>query len=322
MKNFLKYFYYRFRETWIALPLISLIMVIFIHPTISSYVSDYMEKINHYDNVKADSGIPLITGLLLLLVLIIPIIEFNCLNSKRNNDMIFSMPFSRTSILFGHWFNGLLQIIIPFTVTFIVALTLWLQIPDAYSFPNIFRFYGTALLLAACIYTFYCLIFINGNTTADGVVFCFFWTFLPLVACLIITTNIENYQSGIFIPPFALMNFADAIDKLVTKSRVTITEEIQFDVDTLPFIWLGIGILCAILMYLYFNKKRLEATGDISEAIIGYKPIIPFFGIGVPYVFSGLSAITTFVIIFDIIAMIIGFIMYRRGTHFDRKDIV
>jgi hypothetical protein len=84
------------------------------------------------------------------------------------------------------------------------------------------------------------------------------------------------------------------------------------------FVWGAIGIASAVGYVVAFVKKGAEKAGEISSSIFGYKLLIPLYGYSLLTMFDSLDFMTVMIFV----AMVIGYIVYRRSFKLKVSDII
>lgn len=85
-------------------------------------------------------------------------------------------------------------------------------------------------------------------------------------------------------------------------------------------VWGIIGIGSAAGYFLSFIKKLAHKASEVSNSVLGYKVLIPIYFIWGATVFALES--DPMILVFDIIMMIVGYVIYRRGFRFKLPDIL
>ena len=295
MTSFKRYFIYHFNTTVIRLGVL-LVIASIITSQINAFGFDYM-------------CIAEITG---WACFIIPILELHSFKSRRNMDTVLSLPISRKKIALAHFLNGYVHLFIVVTVSTLIAVIPLTNPIAEYSVGQLLLTYISILPMALLTYGIYMFVFMQANTVIDGVitqVLSVFAICLPLVS-LGETFNFGEHIEKVFsYQSFVLYNPVDCIVKKIFgySYLTTVGALVQC---------LVIGALGVVAIWGYFKsfeKLRAEKIGGISDAIIGYKILIPI------YAFS-LSLAGVYV--FILLAAFIGYVIYRRGVHFKQSDII
>lgn len=89
------------------------------------------------------------------------------------------------------------------------------------------------------------------------------------------------------------------------------------------FVWGAIGIASAVGYVVAFVKKGAEKAGEISSSLFGYKLLIPIYGYSLLMLFDWLEFDSLdFMVVLIFIAMVIGYIIYRRSFRLKASDLI
>lgn len=335
-KNFFKYFSYRFRDTWMRIPVITVISILFVPSIINTGIESYVDRYLVDGKYAAESfsrACP--SNLVILLVLvsvlgfIMPIMELSPLNNRKNLDTLYSFPVNRVSIALAHYLNGLIHIFIPYTASFLSALAVWGKYASLFRMKYFIGFYFAALAVGVLTYTFFSFTFSVANTTVDGTVISLLWIFAMCVPLLWIarefnSDTILTIAANLiaFSPAFFVGYYFDAA---TSKSpSPSLNNPVLLDNDCERFvrsmiIWSVIAVLCLIGFYLRYRSRRTETAGEVSTSPFGYSTLIPLCGVGIPLWIGTHSAIIN---AFMIALMITGYTIFRRGFKFKKPDLI
>ena len=84
-------------------------------------------------------------------------------------------------------------------------------------------------------------------------------------------------------------------------------------------ILLALSIFAFVGMYLLSRRKKAEKIGDISDSWFSYKLLIPLYGIILAYLLGYESIIVN---IFLLVAVFVGYVIYRRGFKLHKSDVI
>lgn len=337
-KNFFRYFSYRFRDTWMRIPVITVIAILFVPSIINTGIESYVD-LYLVDGKYAATGFlkACPSNLFILLVLvsvlgfIMPIMELSPLNNRKNLDTLYSLPVSKVSIALAHYLNGLIHIVIPYTASFLSALAIWGKYASLFRMKYFIGFYFAALAVGVLTYTFFSFTFSVANTTVDGTVISLLWIFAMCVPLLWIarkcnSNTIYTLAANLiaFSPAFFVGYYFDDATSSSPSSSSSFNDHASFDSQYARFvrsiiIWSVIAILCLIGFYRRYRSRRTETAGEVSTSPFGYSTLIPLYGIGLPLWIGVHSAILN---AFMIALMIIGYVVFRRGFKFKKSDLI
>ena len=114
---------------------------------------------------------------------IVSSIMFSYLNSRTSIDLYHSLPIDRKSLHLSIYLAGLAILLIPFTISWALAIPLHLLIDNPQILETITGFIYVLLPLIS-IYTIITYVQINTGTTADSMLYAFIVLFLPFFAYL------------------------------------------------------------------------------------------------------------------------------------------
>ena len=183
---------------------------------------------------------------------------------------------------------------------------------------------------ALLLYAYFCFLFNEANSTADGCIFMFAGALLPLVLLGVfqnytvrvdgqrVETVIDKIDEMHSLPYFNLWKINDIFGDGLNHRNLSFSYD-KMDISIIV-IWCIISILAAIGFYLAFSRKRTENIGDISSSLVGYRSFIPIsmFCIAA-YSFQGGEVALC---IIGIIAAIIGYMIYRRRMRLKVSDFI
>jgi hypothetical protein len=195
-------------------------------------------------------------------------------------------------------------------------------------------YYFLSLLLGTVIYSVFMFLFNEGNTVADGVLFCLLWIFLLNIASY---TVISQCLEQKLWPTSVVMNLTDwgiiytPINHLTVlfQDLIEINHPSQWDRSVVSikehcymfFVWGAVGIAAAIGYVLRFVKKGAERAGEISTSWLGYRILIPIYGYCLILLTASDSGPSTMSLL-TFALMIIGYVIYRRSFRLKKSDII
>ena len=352
MKTFGQYFKYHFRSTFLRLIIMMAIVLVVSFINIESvvglrydqvriqtgygyYISDSSQRFIVGSNVRLETY----TTMFAMLCTLMPIFELYCFRSRRNLDTMFTLPVSRTKMLFAHLLNGWIHVIIAFTAEAAIIFTVLRQEKYWVNESYLFGYYFVLLGVGLALYLFFSFVFLQGNTIIDGIVFMGAWSFaFEMIVWVVDTISWEfnknhvgtlNYwlsrieNSVIFYSPFDRINelfenFMGIEDaSSYPKYHIDNIYDYKIEANIGIAFWCTIGIVCLVLLYFTFKKQRVEKVEDISDSPIGYKFLIPFYVISII-----LWEYDPLVVAVGIIAMLVAYIIYRRTFRIKKWDII
>ena len=280
------------------------------------------------------SGLFIFATILGIVASLIPFIELAGFKNRRNLDTLFFFPIKREKMALAVYISGLFQVIVIYTVTYVAGFIFLATNTDYFALGYMLPYYFLSLLLGVVIYSVFMFLFTEGNTVADGVLFCLLWIFLlNIVSYTVIrqcvdqklwyTSGVMNLTEwGIIYTPINHLTvlFQDLIEinnpSSWDRSVVSIKEH-----SYMFFVWGAVGIAAAIGYVFRFTKKGAEKAGEISTSWLGYRILIPIYGYCLILLTASNSGPST-ISFLSFVLMIIGYVIYRRSFKLKKSDII
>lgn len=344
MTTFKTYLAYRLKKTGLSTLVFSLISVIFTLFTV-------MEEANKEYTVSynGETGIYILAIVLAVFSTIIPMLETADFKNRRNLDTLYFLPISRFKLALAHYISGFVQVIIIYTAAFFAAAMYLIGYAQYFDLEYLPLYYIASLFIGLIMYSFFMFIFGEANTVADGVIFCVLWMFvfylgglflsdaifeyfdvfwkdfngkicdIPVIRALysLYSNTRECYDWGVVYIPInnLTMIFQSIIENrgehFVRSVEKIISQSYMF------FVWAVVGLASAYRYFKTFIRKSAEKAGDISDSLIGYKFLVPFYG----YILLAMG-ISELLCVFILAMMVTGYAFYRRGVKFRKSDII
>ena len=238
-----------------------------------------------------------------------------------------------------HFLSGLIQVFFIYTVTFVSA---WVHLElqtNYFELGYMFFYYLLSILIGFMMYSIFAFLFLQGNTIADGILFCGLWVFIFMLVGMVIRTEIlSNYfvETVYWEKTANLVTDWGGIYSPINNLTVIFQDLIEVNKHSLEYyyrsahaarymrhfymfiIWGVLGIAAAVGYFITFIKKGAEKAGEISDSWFGYRLLIPVYGYSL-LIFVG-DEIILDVMIFAL--MVIGYVIYRRGFKFKTSDMI
>lgn len=349
MTSFRKYFIYHFKTTFLRLVIIAVLSAVLVSTFILETRSIYSSGGVRY-SIQPD----VLRIVAMVIATIIPVLEFLPFKNRRNMDTVLFLPIDRRKMAAVHFINGFLHIFIINLICF--AITFFTL--RAYNYPCGF---GNLSLLCAftifgclAVYSITAFIFDRANITADGIIWLLFYSALGALIFDVgenLYTGINkigfeqfysrerSFVPGIFSPYFLLFITWDTVQRILlpkydireTGATRTITESeylpstftITLEKSDLTgmIFWAILIPLCIFGVIWMFKSKHPENIGSISDSAFGYKILLPLTAIAM---IADISATPqdAGVYVVTLVALVIGYIIYRRGIRFKPLDYV
>lgn len=330
MKTFGRYLLYRLENSALRTVIFTIISVIITQNTISDCIDHGAVEYN-------STGLYVLATILGTICTLIPILETMCFKNRRNLDTLYFFPIKRWKMATVHFLSGFIQILFIYSVTFFIAFGYLAANTDYFALGYMPMYYLFSILIGLVMYSFFIFVFGQANTVADGVVMCVLWMFVLSIVSVVITgETLRPYLAakdrgsvtelsgwGIAYAPINNLTviFQDLIE--VNKDVFEYNSQATYAARYIKqaymfFVWGAIGIAAAFGYLVTFIKKGAEKAGEISSSIFGYKLLIPLYGYSLLILFDSLDFMT--VLIF--VAMVIGYIVYRRTFKIKTSDLI
>ena len=318
-RNLISYFRYHFFQSGKFILFISIVagIISFITAINGQPVYRYNEGgkyiLEYYDPTLGFSMF--VIGFLCFLV---PVLQFSFFKKRRNLDYIYSMPISRTEVGAVHYAVGLLEVFIPFTVSYLINFLVFASwgFADNKLLPFI-PFYFWCLLFGWIFYSISGFAFNEANTVTDGCVFMGFWTFIfMLFAGRFDILSQSGYFSLFFLTEIGSVYTDYARGKYDGDIWSYINEGKTAGLQAIIWFFVIVAVVAVVYLLCSFGKRRTEKAEDISDSPFGYASMIPLYAflLAVPEMEFIISIIVT-------IATIVGYTMFRRGIRYKVTDL-
>ena len=326
-----KYLMHRLRSTMFLTITLCILAVILVELSVSMWVGSFYEWMEEakepiqYRRLQIE-GFEIIMFILGAMCTAIPIVELGDIKSKRNADLIYSLPVSRIKMALAHYLSGLIQIFAVYTVSYVTMyikiitspLYSWVQSPSA-----LIGGYFALLGAGVAIYSIFMAVFNVANTMIDGCVFIAVWAFLVSAFVIaigkfnvetsdIFKLNFISYLPAEYFYPHAALFISDVFYSLIVGIKP------YYHYANYTIAWGVVGIICAAVYFVTFTKKRTEELEGPSDTLFGYRVILPIS------VFSMTQALDDAIIsfVFAILIGVVGYMIYRRSFKIKKQDII
>lgn len=329
MKLFGRYLGYRLKKTAIR----SFVMSIFSVMITEWVVSISIKRTLNY--VSCSAGLYILAIVLGCACTLIPMLELSEFKNRRNLDTLYFFPIKREKMALVHFLSGFIQVIIIYTVAFISAYATLALNTTVFALEYMPLYYLFSVLIGFVMYSIFAFLFSQGNTVADGVIFCLLWICLLFFGGLIVINEvlidllkIDFFQNSQYIAVdwgfiYSPINNLTVIFKRIIEAYdayllgyLPMNLERYIRDAYMFFVWGGIGIAAAVGYFMTFVKKGAEKAGEISNSWFGYRLLIPLYGYG--FMLFGSASLLLDIML--IISMVIGYVIYRRGFKFKPSD--
>lgn len=328
MKTFGRYFGYITKKSILRTVIFALIGLIVV----------WVSAINGLNKTQVHArvtNIGAISTVLGFLCGIIPVIELSGFKNRRNLDTIYSFPIKRWKMAIAHYISGVAQITAIHSICFFASYIYYLLKTDYFALEYMIPYFFASLGLGIIMYSVFMFINSQANTVVDGVLFSILWLFgilvLLMAVCNILficdfikyreADHIGTFASHWSFPFSSLNNVTLLFEELIHVNRGKNHNISRFSPHMyMVAVWGIIGIGSAVGYFLSFIKKPAYKASEVSNSVLGYKVLIPIYFIWGATLFALES--DPMILVFDIIMMIVGYVIYRRGFRFKLPDIL
>lgn len=325
--TFKRYLGYRIERSMLRTLVFTLLAVIVSQSIIRSEIRETAQN--------SETAIYMLAIVLGAACTLIPILELSDFLHRRNLDLLYAFPISRTKMALAHALSGWVQIVLIYSVSFIFAWTVYLGKSNWFSLGYLLPYYLLSLCVGFVLYSVFLFLFGEANSRLDGVIFCALGAFAP---ALIVTVLFEfmGWSAHEYFDPFSwftvyspLNNLTVVFQRLIESQRAS---DIVFRSDLLIrnankvmeysylfALWGAIGIAALYGFFRRFSKKRAERVGDLSTSPFGYCVMLPIYGYYC--LLASTSEGEVLLMIFSAIAFVSGYFVYRRSFRLFPSDI-
>lgn len=337
MKTTLRYFKHHAKDTLIRAAIITFICLVIVTMVAQGVNETYTRQKEYSDNWyvygypegytwSLNSQIGFFVAFSAILTTLLPMLELSCFNSRKYLDSAFSFPISRISLISVNLLNGFVQFLAAYTLSFIWYTIALLPCADKVNYPALWSFFFISLLCSLFYYSVNAFFFSVCNSTVDGFLTAVAWQFI--IALVLFT--LDDMISGSFeeetvltILWMPLVQICDYFSS-ISRGRSVVVPDLGTDNPYAMTIYLIVIPILTVLfvagMLYFFNKKRAESAGEISNTPFSYKVLLPVCtGLLIYWAFESEPAIFS---IFALIFSTVGYIIYRRTVKLKIFDIV
>ena len=206
-----------------------------------------------------------------------PALVYSFKTSKRGVDGYYALPLKKEKLYLAKTLVGLALVLVPFTVMYWGGfLTLLCRADNPYRMFWYLPAYFGSLLLGVCLYGLNAFVFTRANTAVDG------WFFMVAYIPLFMTVYAYLAQaldfSGswysnetAFLSFGGLINFGNTMSDLICGYQNVRLPQYTFVV--MPVL----GAAGYALLFALLPQERAESAEQVSEAVFGYKLLIPVY---------------------------------------------
>ena len=331
MSTGMRYFARHFRSSLIRLA----VMVLF-----SSVICFYFSVNHWYTGVTDVYTVSLSVHSLIMMILtyVLPAAEFDAFKNRRNLDLWMSSPLSRTSLIVSNIVNGAIQMLITHSAAGLAVIIRMLVYNGAGAGLRVYNaviFLLMSLPVLLAVYLFNCAVFMIGNCRLDGIIFILLYSILPAMLsgvvemvkrCLVFKYEYDYdgaVRSGYSVISKLSEVYSRQSGPVITSDRQLAPLSGRYSITSGDMawymIWIAIGIASLVLAVVYFKRLRPEKVGGPSTNFFGYTFLLPAAGYSFLIMASTAGLIVSLLIM---MAMFLGYVIFRKGFSFRLPDII
>lgn len=304
-----------------------LVIIVFIISYDNNYVHDtrvYDHATGAYFTVSTPVNVPFdsLRILVIILAIVIPIYEFSFKMKKISIDQMYSMPIKREKLYITKYLVGLIEIIIPITISFLFMVLLIICKEHMYKTLLFIPYYFGLIIITTILYTLVVFIFTRCNTIIDGVVLIGLYSLVFLLLFTAIRTRI-NWSFLQYISSFSIFSplttFDDYLGSLICNNNPS--ERIINELMWSLIIEIILFFIMTVLFFVLLKKQKAEDAEQISNSYFGYNLMIPLYLFSIFTIEINASQ-TLIIIILALIGAYIGYIIKNRSFKPKKMDLI
>lgn len=335
MKTTLRYFKQHAKDTLIRAAIIAFICLVIATMVASGIIDTYESRMEmdiyfaygqgSNSDWTLNPNLGFFVAFSAILTTLLPMLELSCFNNRKYLDSAFSFPISRISLISVNLINGFLQFLAAYSISFIWYAIMLIPCADKISYPALWSFFFISLLCSLFYYSVNAFFFSVCNSSVDGFLTAAAWQFIVGLALFtfddMIGGNFEEV-SALNLLWMPLVQICDYFTT-VSKGRRIAIPDLGTDNPYAMMIYLIVIPILTVLfvagILYFFNKRRAESAGEISNTPFSYKTLLPvstgmllYWSIDAPEILPILA----------LIFATVGYIVYRRSVKLKIFDIV
>lgn len=319
-----EYFNYLTKTKWLQTLVMALIpTLIFVLILILNSRTYPLANSSRFSN---DFGMSVIFISIVLIVIVI--FRFSSLRNPKEVDLYYALPISRRKLYLVHSLFGFVQLLIVWTIMFILGfITLLILSHGYYREGFFFLLYFIVIFYLIILYGITSFVFLRANTIFDGIAFILLFHTLFLFISLFFSNNLIGVFRAFGVNPFySLERWTTYLLSMTALTPSNFATE--YLVRTLPavitntLVFMGLSIFCYVYNYNMIEQEKTENIGQISDSKFGYRLYIPLsiiFGVSTVSLFGGIIIWLINGILVS--AGFIGFFIFRRTAKIKLIDV-
>ncbi|BCR35213.1 hypothetical protein [Mariniplasma anaerobium] len=263
-----------------------------------------------------------------IVLIIIVIFRFSSLRNPKEVDLYYALPISRKKLYLVHLLFGFVQLLIVWTIMFILGFITILILSNGYYREGFFfLLYFIVIFYLVILYGITSFVFLRANTIFDGITFILLFHILFLFISLFFSNNLIGIFMSFGLNPFySLGRWTTYL--LSMTAHTPSNSATEYFVRALPsvitntLVFMGLATFCYIYNYKMIEQEKTENIGQISDSKFGYRLYIPLsiiFGVSTVSLFGGIIIWLINGILVS--AGFIGFFIFRRTAKIKLIDV-
>lgn len=215
---------------------------------------------------------------LAFLCYIVPICKNAYLKKKKTIDYYYALPIKRTTLMNINLIVGLIEVLIPFTVTFFMGLFITMAKTDMFNYEYYIPLYFSLIGISIPLFVFNFFLSTRANSIVDSVLIVALYTFSIWLLFGFIESVFEAsfkmpIEQLITFMPF--INIGNAYSSLISRGT---DPYVVAGSKIYPHYYLCIfEVLMYVPLFIFTKKDKSERAEQISDSFFGYRTLIPFY---------------------------------------------
>ena len=283
-------------------------------------------------------NITIASVLLALFTFILVPLEFKFVHNKKAVDTYFALPITRKEILVTTLVFICLLDLVPFMVSSLVSVIIGVVVSGIQSYPALFVYLVVAIVSAIVFICFITSLFLEANSTFDGIVMIFAYLIMPAFVALLLDTfqydliagvdplNVEQIISFISLPTAVVnyeFNLGDCFASVSCDYQIASTELVAFLICILLH-----TIFSLVALKRNFTERKVERAESISNRFLSYPFVIYFYATILIFTisasFNTYNSYSSMAIYYALIfvCFLVATFVYRRKVKIVMKDVI
>lgn len=314
MKNYFIYLLKKRIPILITLTVISLLFFVLTN-NIKLYIRGYGAEAYPNQTILESYGVGVA-----ILALVIPVIEFSFKMTKISASQVYSFPILKRKFYFARYFMGILEIVIPFTISYLLSVLIIICSPNLYHVGYFFVYLPLILVVGILIYSYFVFFYTQANNVVDAIV----TLTLSIVGPILLMTSIHlfayiNETVGIFQPFVSIIYLTDLFQILLCGKVYNLSGSNTI-ILTESIIGLCFMIAALVLFIIFSQRFRGEDAGQKTTSWFSYRTLIPLTVVLLPSLSDGILGFVALVALgLSLASTYLGYALYLRKFSLNKK---